>query len=52
VEGLHTIGGGKNRKPIAFERPMQKLPKDVVTFDYQDGNGTAVGRYEVKPRVR
>ena len=45
VEGLRTIGSGKNQKPIAFERPMQKLSKDAVIFDYQDGNGAAVGRY-------
>jgi hypothetical protein len=51
AERLCTIGG-MNGKPIAVERPLQKLSKDAIIFDYQDGNGTAVARYEVKPRVR
>jgi hypothetical protein len=44
VECLCTIGGWQNRKPIALKRPLQKLSKDAVVFDYQDGNGTAVRR--------
>jgi hypothetical protein len=49
---LCTIGGRKDGKPVAFERPMQKASKVVVVFDYQDGDGTLGGRCEVTSRAR
>ena len=35
---LCTIGGSKNGKPVAFERPVQNVSKVLVVFDYQDGD--------------
>jgi hypothetical protein len=44
AECLCAIGGRKDRKPGAFERPVQKVSKVLVVFDYQDGDGTLGGR--------
>ena len=52
AECLCAIGGRKDGKPVAFERPMQKVSKVVVVFDYQDGDGTLGRRCEVTSRAR
>jgi hypothetical protein len=52
AEGLRTIGGRKDRKPNPFKRPLQEVSKVIVVFDYQDGDGTMAGWFEVKPSVR
>jgi hypothetical protein len=52
AERLLTIGGRKDRKPNPFKRPLQEVSKVTVVFDYQDGDGTTAGRFEVKPPVR
>jgi len=50
---LCTIGGSKNGKPVAFERPVQNVSKVLVVFDYQDGDGTLGGGLcEVRSPVR
>jgi len=51
AERLCTISGRKDRKPNSFKSPLQEVSKVIVVFDDQNGNGTAVGRYEVKPQV-
>src|ERR1700683_266883 len=52
AECLCTIGGGKDGKPIAFERPIEKVSKVVVVFDDQDGDGTLVRHGEVRLPLR
>jgi len=44
--------GRKDRKPNPLKRPLQQISKVIVVFDYQDGDGTMVGRFEAKPLVR
>ena len=48
TECLCAIGGSKDGEPGPFERPLQKVLKVVVVFDYQDCDGTRGGRCEVK----
>jgi hypothetical protein len=38
-------------KTVAFERPLQKLSKLGIVFDYQNGDGTMVGRFDVQSFV-
>jgi hypothetical protein len=52
AECLCTIGSRKDRKPTPLKRPLHEASKVIVVFDYQDGDGTMVGWFEVKPLVR
>ena len=49
---LSAIGGRQNGKPNPFKRPLQEVSKVIVVLDYQDGDGTMAGWFEVKPLVR
>src|ERR1700723_43981 len=52
AECFCTFGGRKDRKPVAFERPVQNVSKIVVVLDYQDGDGRLAARRAVKLPAR